>query len=412
MRLCGVDLAAVQAGVAPHGGNQRTAVTMLQVALTSLAGVALAGGMRLWWPGRGDDENKVSLGQSLMTGAALTVALVVLQIGVNDRAKDDQLVENRRQANAERRGKEQARRRDLRLAVEGQRALHGITLQGEDLRHWFLVGKSITNADLTRVDLRATNLSQSDLQHASLVAARLAGALFLQARLDNADLRRAHGSGVQLDQASLRHVHLERAQLPDMSAVNADFSGAYAERAKMSRDRLSDPRSSLAGAIFRGADLTRVDFRGADLVDADLRQAELYGADFRGADLTGARLDGAFRGDGVVQPRVKYDRHTRWPAGFRIRDLEEFMDNASTPRIRHSQPVNRGGIIRCGTQCFQGSATNRLPTPNDGGLVAPPIVRSSCRTRFWQGQWHLIAPADRRGPRGGSLFVCKRGPTP
>jgi hypothetical protein len=75
----------------------------------------------------------------------------VLQIGVNDRAKDDQLAESHRQAKADARGNERARRRDLRLAVEGHRTLHGITLRGEDLRQWFLVGKSITNAD--RIDL-------------------------------------------------------------------------------------------------------------------------------------------------------------------------------------------------------------------------------------------------------------------
>lgn len=73
---------------------------------------------------------------------------------------------------------------------------------------------------------------------------------------------------------------------------------------------------SLWGADLRSTDLTDVDLRhawltaanavGASFRGADLRAADLSGADFREADFRGAEWNGAL-----------YDRHTRWPNGFK-----------------------------------------------------------------------------------------------
>jgi hypothetical protein len=125
--------------------------------------------------------------------------------------------------------------------------------------------------------------------------------------------------------------------------------------------------------------------------------------------LTGARLAGAFRGDGsVLRPRVRYDRDTRWPAGFDVDSLAAFMSNADTPLVRFQKPADGGrGFISCGSQCFQGTAIGRLASPFQGSLVRPPRAGSSCRTRIWRGQWRLIGRADRSG-RVGGLFVCRR----
>ena len=61
----------------------------------------------------------------------------------------------------------------------------------------------------------------------------------------------------------------------------------------------------LARAQLRAANLRHVYMRGGDLRESDLREADLTGADLGEADLAGADLRGA-----------RYDRYTRWPAGF------------------------------------------------------------------------------------------------
>ncbi|HTE20733.1 MAG TPA: pentapeptide repeat-containing protein [Armatimonadota bacterium] len=76
----------------------------------------------------------------------------------------------------------------------------------------------------------------------------------------------------------------------------------------------------LAGAQLRAANLRHVYMRGGDLRDVDLREADLTGADLAGADLAGADLRGA-----------RYDRFTRWPAGF-------------DPRARGARRVERDAL--------------------------------------------------------------------
>jgi Pentapeptide repeats (8 copies) len=65
-----------------------------------------------------------------------------------------------------------------------------------------------------------------------------------------------------------------------------------------------------AGAChdMHGTDLRGAALAGTALRDADLREANLEHADLRGACLDMANLAGA-----------RYDRVTRWPAGFRPR---------------------------------------------------------------------------------------------
>jgi uncharacterized protein YjbI with pentapeptide repeats len=65
------------------------------------------------------------------------------------------------------------------------------------------------------------------------------------------------------------------------------------------------PRAPLAGANLRKADLRGAKLHGANLSGADLSGSNLAGAELEGANLTGVNLTGA-----------RYDRQTRWPAGF------------------------------------------------------------------------------------------------
>lgn len=93
----------------------------------------------------------------------------------------------------------------------------------------------------------------------------------------------------------------------------------------------------LAGADLVGANLRRVNLREADLRGALLLDADLQGADLRGANLQGTALDHLCdlvtitveegptgRPVRVVSTHgldpnlrgARYDRRTRWPAGF------------------------------------------------------------------------------------------------
>ncbi len=86
--------------------------------------------------------------------------------------------------------------------------------------------------------------------------------------------------------ARRRHRLLRLLREADLSG--ADLDDAYAVEADLSK------------ANLRGASL-----RGANLSKANLEEADLSGCDLRGADLTTVRFYG-----------VRYDKRTRWPAGF------------------------------------------------------------------------------------------------
>jgi hypothetical protein len=78
----------------------------------------------------------------------------------------------------------------------------------------------------------------------------------------------------------------------------------------------------LRSADLREADLGGADLRGAFLEHADLEDANLTGADLRGADLEEAFAvryhGGRLEWKDVPNLRAtRYDRSTRWPAGFR-----------------------------------------------------------------------------------------------
>lgn len=98
-----------------------------------------------------------------------------------------------------------------------------------------------------------------------------------------ANLRGAPLSHAQLRGASLGEAHLEHADLfaADLRQTNLTF------------------------AILQDADLNSADLTGASLWGADLRNADLRGAKLGGANLKDIRLSGA-----------RYNRFTRWPAGF------------------------------------------------------------------------------------------------
>ena len=104
-----------------------------------------------------------------------------------------------------------------------------------------VVGRRLTERDLSPVDLAGSDLTGADL------------------------------TGADLTGAVLAHAVLARADLLAAKLVCADLSGA-----------------DLGGARLTGANLDGADLTGADLTDADLTDANLASAELTRAELTGA----------------------------------------------------------------------------------------------------------------------------
>jgi hypothetical protein len=103
----------------------------LVVSLLISALVALVGGLLLWLPSRRERDQRASLGQGLLSGFVVAIALLLVQIGLDEQQHD---------------AAEADRRSDLRLTVELNRDLTGITLPDQDLRDFFLAGKRLRRA--------------------------------------------------------------------------------------------------------------------------------------------------------------------------------------------------------------------------------------------------------------------------
>jgi uncharacterized protein YjbI with pentapeptide repeats len=141
----------------------------------------------------------------------------------------------------------------------------------------------LAGVDLNGLDLRGLNLA-----HADLAGANLRGCDLSDARLTGCDF-----AGADLTGATLRGVFAEAASFAGATLVAVDFRHSE-------RDLFFG--TSLAGADFRGADLSDAILAGADLCGADLRDALLERVDF-----TGARLDARTRLS-VAAPRCDVAR--------------------------------------------------------------------------------------------------------
>jgi Pentapeptide repeats (8 copies) len=108
-----------------------------------------------------------------------------------------------------------------------------------------------------------------------------------------------------------------------MPGIGQEWQGEALRHADWEHANLQ--QSTLIDCDLRDADLRQADLRGAILRGSDLRAANLAGADLRGSDLTGACLDCRRWPRRLLSPvrspanlqGARYDRQTRWPAGFR-----------------------------------------------------------------------------------------------
>jgi Pentapeptide repeats (8 copies) len=153
--------------------------------------------------------------------------------------------------------------------------------------------------DLYAVDFTGANLSDCDLTGAKLFGAQADRASFARSKLG------VVLTGAQLAGADFTSADLTRADLTYVTAPKAVFTGANLTYADLWG-------ANLAGASFSGATLT-----GTKLPDADLR-----GTDFTGTDLSEAHLEGA-----------KFDRDTKWPAGYVIPAELTWAGRGTDPRL-------------------------------------------------------------------------------
>jgi uncharacterized protein YjbI with pentapeptide repeats len=348
------------------------------VILILIAGVALVAGLVLWLPHWGDRTQRASLGQSLLTGAVVTTALLLVQIDIDEQSRKAQEGADKRD-----------RQRVLRLTAELGDDLSGITLPDMDLRGFRLQGKRMREADLRRSNLHASNLTRGDLRNARLQGAKLARARLTEAILDGAQLDRARLSMAELEQATLRFTRLRKARLFRARAVNARMEASDLTRAVLRR-------SVLVGADLTSATLVGADLRGADLVDADLRDADLHGADLRGAKLTGANLDGAAgskdaRYTDVRGQPVKFDKETEWPRGFSIKQLKVKAGEPLRRQLRFELKARRGYPLYCLEDEICMSFDGGVPRKASlSAVVTQPDDGADCRTGRWRGTWRTI----------------------
>ena len=75
-------------------------------------------------------------------------------------------------------------------------------------------------------------------------------------------------------------------------------------------------RANLAGARFEGCNLRYCDWTGANLARAEFSRSAIWDSTLVHANLTGANLRRVVL-EGVELTGARYDRFTRWPAGFR-----------------------------------------------------------------------------------------------
>jgi uncharacterized protein YjbI with pentapeptide repeats len=139
---------------------------------------------------------------------------------------------------------------------------------------------SLTDAQLSRANLKEAILVDIDLSKADLTGAILEGA----------DLRKANLCTTRLVEANLRRANLNGANLSE-----ANLSGANLTNADLSRTDLS--RAILGGANLRGANLTGTNMQQADFSQADLRDVSFAGADLSYSNVFRAKFDNTIFAD-------------------------------------------------------------------------------------------------------------------
>ena len=127
-----------------------------------------------------------------------------------------------------------------------------------------------------QADLRGTIIDYQSYTGEDLRCLLAIGVSFREARFYDVDL-----SGGIFDQAEFYHARAHHSNLRDISAREANFTGARLDHCDLTGAKLT------ASTFFR-ADIDGCIFRNADLENCDLREVRMRGADLRGANLRGS----------------------------------------------------------------------------------------------------------------------------
>lgn len=194
-------------------------------------------------------------------------------------------------------------------------------LHGADLLGANLIGADLSGAKLTALGPEfphPASLYNTHLEFANLSRADLSGVLFEKIWLRNANLTGAILPGANfttLESEEMIHgVNFSNATLTDanfegMALRGVNFKKAALEGANFSKATLN--RLAMQEARLQGAQLAGAKLHGTVLSGAKLQGANLEGAELLGTDLRDAVIDADTHLNGA-----KYNRHTKFPAGF------------------------------------------------------------------------------------------------
>ena len=194
--------------------------------------------------------------------------------------------------------------------VKGNRArplqmdLRGISLVGRELTELNLSGYDFTGADLSRADLSRSNLTQAVLHQVNLRRAKLNGAEFSGADLSESILNECVAERCGLGATNLTRASLISARMPYASLSRANMTHADCRAIDLSGARINE--ADLSGANFIRANMKRADLKSSDvngtsfelsdlsqsrlLTIKNFRKANWIGADVRGMDMRGAYM--------------------------------------------------------------------------------------------------------------------------
>ena len=163
------------------------------------------------------------------------------------------------------------------------------------------VGASLTNINMSGLELRFANLTNANLRNSSFQRANLTGSSFVGAQLDRANFREANLTGVDFSGANLTYVDFGGAILDNTRFAGANLTGANLTAVDFSTlvidgailDGAKLIQSKMSGVDYPGGSLISADLTNADLSNTNLRGTQFSRADLSGANLSGSKLNGS-----------------------------------------------------------------------------------------------------------------------
>jgi hypothetical protein len=231
----------------------------------------------------------------------------------------------------------------------------GVLSAAEDFK-----GKDLQMRDFSNKPLDGANFADANLFLAKFVGASLAKADFREAELTSASFGQAKAAGADFRGAIFKATGLQ----------SADFSGANFQDTDLGNSSFQN--SKLNGANLRGA-------KGiGDVLKADLRDADLRGAVFTCTAyyMEGCRLKGA-----------KYDKDTKWPAGFDVaasgaveaKPAATDDDKAVAPPSKPATPP------KSSTPADPKTGARKAPKL-DGEKLTEEVIKHLLETEMWAGK--------------------------